>query len=379
MINVTPVRTIVLTMAVLCGIAVTARSQPQPVPRLAVRQLDKPSYVELARQWREYIDKHGESADALVNLARAYDYSEEEDAAVAALGRAVELDPDHPEALAYYGMLMATFLGDPEGALPLLRHCRDVAPGYEYGLTGLATLYMRTGDLKLADEVFKTIFDQRVIPVPLQDYAYNMLVGLPEGAVLFTNGDNDTYPPLALQAGMGFRTDVAVINMSMLSVAVYDDALFDRYPAIRPRGEVDPDGEKVLHQELIRRIVEEKKAPVYFASTVDFGFAGLEPDLHLEGLNLRAGKKGISGEESAALFFDAYRMDSADGWSFPWSLYPAISKQMSNYVTAMFKVAEMDGVTDATRERLLGRALRLSEFHDFERLTIYIRQAMKKK
>ena len=32
-------------------------AQPQAVPRLSERPLDKASYVQLARQWKEYIEK----------------------------------------------------------------------------------------------------------------------------------------------------------------------------------------------------------------------------------------------------------------------------------------------------------------------------------
>ena len=62
----------------------SASSQPPRVPRLADRQLDKASYVELAQQWKKYIEEHGETADALVNLGMAYDYSEELEAALVA-------------------------------------------------------------------------------------------------------------------------------------------------------------------------------------------------------------------------------------------------------------------------------------------------------
>ena len=74
-------------------IATNALSQPQPVPRLRDRALDKASYVALANQWREYIEKHGETADALVNLGRAQRYSGELEAATRAGKRAVELEP----------------------------------------------------------------------------------------------------------------------------------------------------------------------------------------------------------------------------------------------------------------------------------------------
>jgi hypothetical protein len=40
-------------------------------------------------------------------------------------------------------------------------------------------------------------------------------------AILFTNGDNDTYPLLYVQAKYGFRADVLVVNMSLLQTERY--------------------------------------------------------------------------------------------------------------------------------------------------------------
>jgi len=161
----------------------SALAQPESVPRLVDRQLDKASYVELARQWKEWIDQHGETAEALVNLGMAYDYSEEHQAALVAARRAVELGPDNPKALAFLGRMVNSISDDEDEALEILEHCRAIAPDYEPCLTTLCVTYLRRGELREAGDVMKAIFDQRVIPGPLQDCAWNMLVALPEGAM----------------------------------------------------------------------------------------------------------------------------------------------------------------------------------------------------
>jgi hypothetical protein len=53
------------------------------------------------------------------------------------------------------------------------------------------------------------------------EYARNALVGLEKDAIIFTNGDNDTFPLWYIQEVEKFRTDVKVVNMSLLQTPWY--------------------------------------------------------------------------------------------------------------------------------------------------------------
>lgn len=51
--------------------------------------------------------------------------------------------------------------------------------------------------------------------------AKNYLNSCAPNAILFTNGDNDTYPLLYVQSQYGFRTDVSVVNLGLLQTTRY--------------------------------------------------------------------------------------------------------------------------------------------------------------
>jgi hypothetical protein len=175
---------------------------------------------------------HDAESEAL--LAETYRRLRKPDLAAKYAREAIDLDPCNSFAhtvLAWnynpmYGMWPGVNREMSWDHLMLAADC-DSTDGNVW--TGIWTEAVYRGDRANQRRALRMMIETGFLTKPLLAYNRWMLGYLPENALLLTNGDWDTYPSVGLQQVEGLRTDVAVVNRSLLNVPWYAMYLKEHY------------------------------------------------------------------------------------------------------------------------------------------------------
>ncbi|MBK8164999.1 MAG: hypothetical protein IPK64_03430 [bacterium] len=392
-----------------------APGMPPEVQSIRECRLEKAQYEELAARWRTFLERNPDSAVAEVQLGRALRYAgAPADEVYPHFASALRLDADCPEAL---DAAAATWLSEwkplgdgAAGCYELGLKAVELAPGWADPHFALWPLALALGRTQEADEHVAALVRKGGIPAPVLDYCHNMLAGAARNALIFTNGDNDTYGCRALQAAYGLRLDVQVVNLSLIGQPEIDAEIFGRFGDRSPlsRAERDAlrkefqsdfvrDGElystKVLRAVVAKAVRGEWRTPIYLAVTIPGATELCPQPLVLEGVLWRvaAAAAGPGGpgdttdpatdvKASHRLFEDLYRLESATDLGYDWERNNSVRALMDNYISAQFRlaVAAAKAGEQAMMRAAFRRGLELARFHGRDELAASLRSYWRK-
>jgi tetratricopeptide (TPR) repeat protein len=262
---------------------------------------------------------------------------------------------------------------DPSQAIALLERALKLDPTLDDPHYILWSMLRSKGRREDADAHLRTLLDRGQMPEPLVDFGYNLLAGLEPNAILLTNGDNDTYPEIALQAARGFRTDVVVVNVSLLNLQWYRRQLAagpNPVPVpLLADGDTDARGDDALKGLLTQMEDAGSKRPLYAAVTVSCDAHPIPKTLSLEGVVYRIHSTAPPNEVDAAAMSQnlesRYRLESLTSVTTNWDDWSSLRLLSLNYASAFARMAiarAKAGDIARGRESMV-RALEINDFH----------------
>jgi hypothetical protein len=269
----------------------TESAKPEKVYRIVYEVRPNEWYVEQAELWKKEIEKNPKNPEAWYNYYNAVRYARYEETIdtedkktklekiIEDMGEAI------PSTYEYYLLKFWNCFSLTD--ISVLQKAYELAPDRVDTYYGFISHYDFTGQEKKMKEFCEKLYASKDIAPGLINYNYNVLMSCEENAILFTNGDNDTYPIWVLQEALGIREDVTLLNQSIVRAG--EDYLrrklkeknitidFSKLPS---------QNDKEFITELCKIIAAESpQTPIYFALTVyEKHIESIMDDLYIVGL-----------------------------------------------------------------------------------------------
>jgi len=359
---------IVLILNILIAFIVTStvlfaqETKPQKVLRIVYDTKPDEWYREQAKLWKKEIETNPKNAEAWHNyynavryegFARTISTKEKQEK----LQKIVDdLGKHAPESYEYH-YLKYFNCGNKTKDIKDMEIAHKMAPDRPDPLYELITHHELKGNEAKVTFYYKKLYETKDIAPWLVNYNYNVLISTEENAVIFTNGDNDTYPARMLQEAKGVRTDITVVNIPMSGSESFLEKILkkrgikiDRKALMKKAVTIGSDGSKnfsisAFTQEVCKYLAKNyPDIPIYFALTVyENHFKPLKDDLYIVGLAYRYSPSRI--DNIAFIKKNLEKNFILDYLKYDWynDLYPirnVIHTLNLNYVPAVMMLVE---------------------------------------
>jgi len=328
-----------------------ASDKDQPETVYSVIYVQKPNawYIKQADLWKARIVKNSQDTQAWRNYYNAVRYARFTETIHSKEKRQKlneiieEMGKSIPNTYTYYYL---KHKNDAKvGHIEFLQKAYEIDPTQPELYSDFVGHYEYVGDEKKMQEFLEKWYHSHDLAPGLLHYNYNVLMSTSQNALLFTNGDNDTYPVWMLQRVKKVRPDITILNTSlMMAEKPYLDRKlmekgikidYDQLPAYR-----SPEFAAALG-----RYVAENypNVPVYYALTVYENFIEtIKNNLYIVGLTYKYSKERIDNNALIKKNLGNFRLDylKFDWYSEDYLATSLMDRMNLNYVPAMVSMAE---------------------------------------
>ena len=199
------------------------KAKPQTVHRIIYEVKPNEWYLTQAKLWQKVLQKNPKNPEAWRNYYLAVRYSRPAQFTPQAFKEKnqkmekilTEMGQNVPNSYDYYFLKFYHYSAYKKGDINLLKKAYAIHPDRPELYYFFIIYYFTHNNPKKAETFCKKLYRSKDIIPDLLNYNYNVMASCKPNAVLFTNGDNDTYPIWVLQSAKNIRPDITVINASL--------------------------------------------------------------------------------------------------------------------------------------------------------------------
>ena len=259
--------------------AAYAQDRPETVPAYTTQQFTHDWYAGQEKLWKAETERDPRSETAWFNYFKAARYAGFGDTSrdwkerseymaklIESMGSAIPNTFTYHYVRWWNGGNDDAYFSDLEQAYAIRQDYAELSDDF-------ATYYEMRGNDEQVKFFAKKWYQTKTMAPGLLEYNYNVLMSLEKNAIIFTSGDNDTYPLWLLQYAKGIRPDVTVLNTSLVSDSSYRRLAMKKYNVKGDPTKLDADHMATMSYdscvaEFLKSVAESNTArPVYFALT----------------------------------------------------------------------------------------------------------------
>ena len=211
-------------------IPITTQSEltkPEKVHRLRKVMMPSEWYSKQAELWRKELDKDSKNAEAWNNYYLAVRYANAPFGNDKGLKKVKdnlfqEIEREIPDSYLYYHLKYHNNQNWTDKDISLLEKAYNLNPDDTEIMMDIVVYYAVNGHITKSKEFCSKVYKSRDFAPGYLDYHYNVLMSAEKNAILFTNGDIDTYSCWLLQRAKGIREDVTIMNINLIRIKMKD-------------------------------------------------------------------------------------------------------------------------------------------------------------